>query len=276
VIASLPRRSTRRLLQELLVRRASAYQSWGSSALVFAPHPDDETLGCGGTIAKKRLHGADVHVAFMTDGSGSHQPLIGADELRTLRSGEAEAACAELGVPARDLSFLEIEDGKLAEHRARALGTVRELLARLRPEEVFVPFHADIQPDHEATTSIVRDALATLGARARVFEYPIWFWHHWPWVRLGRNPRSLRAVLGATLRARHTLYRDMRCAADVRETLAVKRAALRRHRTQMERLAANAEWPILADVSQGDWLESFFSGYELFHHYTVPRAARRA
>ena len=42
------------------------------AAMVFAPHPDDETLGCGGTVVKLRRAGVDVHIVFMTDGRHSH------------------------------------------------------------------------------------------------------------------------------------------------------------------------------------------------------------
>ena len=39
--------------------------------LVVAPHQDDETLGCGGLIARKRYEGLPVHVVFITDGSAT-------------------------------------------------------------------------------------------------------------------------------------------------------------------------------------------------------------
>jgi LmbE family N-acetylglucosaminyl deacetylase len=44
--------------------------------VVFSPHPDDETLGCGSTIIKKKRLGADVTIVFMTDGSKSHPHFI--------------------------------------------------------------------------------------------------------------------------------------------------------------------------------------------------------
>ena len=46
------------------------------SAIFFSPHQDDETLGCGGTIIRKKRMGAEVKIVFMTDGCNSHPHLI--------------------------------------------------------------------------------------------------------------------------------------------------------------------------------------------------------
>jgi LmbE family N-acetylglucosaminyl deacetylase len=270
-MASFSRRLIRGLLREVVEARASAYRHWSSPALVFAPHPDDETLGCGGTIAKKLRRGASVHVVFMTDGCRSHDGHMTPAELGALRRSEAVEACRELGLGAEALSFFEIEDGTLAAHAEAAEVRVRELLDRHQPEEVFVPFYADAQPDHVATTHIVKRALARGSRAVRVLEYPVWFWHRWPWVGI----RSL-SVLRTAFPNEVLIHRELGLAADVRETIAVKRGALKRHRSQMERMGA-ADWPILSDVSAGDWLRCFFTGRELFHEYVaVPGANVRA
>jgi LmbE family N-acetylglucosaminyl deacetylase len=52
------------------------------TALIFSPHFDDETLGCGGMIIKKKQIGAKVKIVFMTDGSKSHNHLISEKELQ--------------------------------------------------------------------------------------------------------------------------------------------------------------------------------------------------
>lgn len=81
-------------------------------ALVFSPHFDDETLGCGGTIIKKKKAGADVKIVFMTDGSKSHKDLIPQDKLMEIRKSEAFAASQSLGLKACDVFPLEFEDEK--------------------------------------------------------------------------------------------------------------------------------------------------------------------
>ena len=72
--------------------------------IVFAPHPDDETLGCGGTIAKKLREGYDVLIVFMTDGRNALSKLFNVCsnptplELREIRKEEAKKASKILGV----------------------------------------------------------------------------------------------------------------------------------------------------------------------------------
>ncbi len=78
----------------------------GRSAVVFSPHADDETLGCGGTLIKKRAAGATVKIAFMTDGRTSHGHLMPADRLIALRAQEAVAAAQVLGLAESDVCFL--------------------------------------------------------------------------------------------------------------------------------------------------------------------------
>jgi len=99
--------------------------------LVIAPHPDDESLGCGGTI--KLLTEADtaVDVCFLTRGEqGTEAPGLGSEaaqaELARVRSREACAAARVLGVDRT--FFLEGRDGRLAEDRHVA-GRLVELLA---------------------------------------------------------------------------------------------------------------------------------------------------
>jgi hypothetical protein len=48
----------------------------GKPAIIFAPHQDDETLGCGGTIIRKKQAGANLQIVFMTDGCRSHAHLM--------------------------------------------------------------------------------------------------------------------------------------------------------------------------------------------------------
>src|SRR5262245_5575363 len=94
------RLGSRRWLQAAMRKRQRVLDNHDLSqrAIVFAPHEDDEVLGCGGTILRKRRLGADVAVVFMTDGSGSHPGLMPADEMKELRAAEARAACSLLGV----------------------------------------------------------------------------------------------------------------------------------------------------------------------------------
>jgi LmbE family N-acetylglucosaminyl deacetylase len=247
----------------------------GRSAVVFSPHPDDESLGCGGTIVRKKAAGASVKVAHMTDGSAATHNVVSRDELRAIRFNESINAGRALGLSERDMYFLGFDDGRLRENAAAAVGSVVEILLRDRPEEVFVPYGREPLPlaaDHLATTEIVRAALARCEINVTVWEYPVWFWLHWPWVGLSRNDPSVLQAWAAHRNSLRSLFgvrafMDLRHSVDIGGVLEQKRAALNQHRSQMERLFPDPRWVKLADISRGQFLEFFRHDREFFHQY---------
>jgi N-acetylglucosamine malate deacetylase 1 len=151
-------------------------------ALIFAPHQDDETLGCGGLIALKGRQNVPVEVIFLTDGSQSHTAHV--HPLHVLRrKQEAEMALAILGVSSAQTHFLDFNDGGLThfsdEQRRHAVERLVKLVQDFAPEEVYVPHRQDRHPDHEATYALAIEALqlAGLGPQVIVWQYPIW--HFW-------------------------------------------------------------------------------------------------
>jgi LmbE family N-acetylglucosaminyl deacetylase len=265
----------RRLLHARLQPELAPHQT--SSALIIAPHQDDETLGCGGTIALKRNAGTQVTVAFMTDGTTSHQRYMSEAELKARRHSEAVDACEILGVSGSDVRFLDFPDGKLGSHCQEGLVQVVRILNLCRPAEVFVPYQHDGTPDHEATYQIVRGAVQEAGHVARIYEYPIWIWNRWPWVQL--RPAATRECIGAVANACLSGFglnglRTFRCGVRIDGVLDQKRQALHRHRTQMTAVIAGVPWPTLSDVSDGDFLQCFFQDFEVFRctpHYSLTR-----
>ena len=227
-----------------------------SSAMVFAPHPDDETLACGGTIIRKRSLGAMITIVFMTDGAASRRDSAQREELKALRRLEAVEAAAVLGVSRKHLTFLDFRDGDLAGCSSDAVSQVSALLDTLRPREVFIPYRFDEHPDHVATNEIVRRALAMRGSlNPTIFEYPVWFLRHWPLVD------ASAAVPWKALRALRLLH-EFRTCTQIAEVLELKREALSRHRSQMRR--GDPQWPSIADDADGRFLDLFLGEYELF------------
>jgi len=238
------------------------------SAIVFAPHQDDETLGCGGTIILKRKAGLPVTIVFMTDGSTSHASFMRGDELRQVRNEEALQAARQLGVDAAEVRFLDFPDSKLVSCHEIAVTQVLDVLHRQRPDDVFIPYGADGTPDHEATYRIVVEAVQKSGLALRVCEYPIWIWNQWPWVSVPvhANRESLRTlwrVIQSGFGA--LLFRKLRSGVFVGDVLHTKRQALEQHRSQMTALMDGVGWPTLASVSGGEFLNCFFQPFELFH-----------
>jgi LmbE family N-acetylglucosaminyl deacetylase len=136
--------------------------------LAITAHPDDETLGFGGTLARYAAEGVSVYVLAATRGQsgrygdGSEHP--GPEQLGRIREAELRAAAAELGV--REVSLLDYMDGSLdSADPAAATGTIAGHIRRIRPHVVitFAPDGSYGHPDHIAisqfaTAAIVRAA----------------------------------------------------------------------------------------------------------------------
>ncbi len=254
--------------RHLKVIRVIDPSSCGRRSVVFSPHPDDETLGCGGLIIKKRQAGARVQVIFMTDGSQSHASAMSPREAAALRRGEALAATRELGLGSEDVCFLEFPDRELAANSEGAVERVRSVLRQFQPDEIYTSSRFDTTPDHLATNRIVHSAVQAEGGAFDVYEYPVWFWHHWPWVPfvvarpLRKSIKPVRDSLGFGLGLGS--LRSFNCALPIRDVRDRKQAALDRYESQITRLVPGKQWPTLGDVGKGEFLNCFFGDWELF------------
>jgi LmbE family N-acetylglucosaminyl deacetylase len=139
--------------------------------LAISPHPDDESIGCGGTLRKHVLQGDEVHALFLTSGeAGGHGRS--AAETRELREREAEAACEILGL--HRIEFWRERDGKLCAS-ARTVDRLFAKLVELRPALLYVTHNREEHPDHRAACRIVERAVAMLnGVRIGVRMYEVW------------------------------------------------------------------------------------------------------
>ena len=141
--------------------------------LVVAPHPDDESLGCGGTMALLADQGASVTVITATDGEATRGSRVSPQETARLRRAEAERAAEVTGVTPR---FLGLADGRLSEQMGELTAALSGALAELEPEAVFAPWLLDGTSDHRAVADALGDALANGGAdrRPQVWGYEVW------------------------------------------------------------------------------------------------------
>jgi len=118
------------------------------SSLVLAAHPDDEVLGCGGTIAKLADQGVSIHIAFLVDGVSSRggHPKTRHDELQSRRTA-ARKACDILGVAS--VSFGDFPDNRMDTVALLDITqAVEELIAKHQPETVFTHHAGDLNIDH--------------------------------------------------------------------------------------------------------------------------------
>lgn len=118
------------------------------SVLVLAAHPDDEALGCGGTIARLSNAGVAVHVAFLADGVASRGVVAPQfdEELRARRAAAAKA-CAILG--AASTFFGDFPDNRLDTVALLSIvKPIEDLIAKHRPDTVLTHHAGDVNVDH--------------------------------------------------------------------------------------------------------------------------------
>jgi LmbE family N-acetylglucosaminyl deacetylase len=139
----------------------------GNRLLILAPHPDDESIGCGGMVAKWISTGRKADIVVLTDGAAGF-PRGDArkdhSQLAAQRKKEAQAAALKLGGP--DLHFLGFPDGRLIDHVAEAGARLAEIIRQLKADVVALPFPADRHPDHTATSKAIGAALNALTSDA--------------------------------------------------------------------------------------------------------------
>jgi LmbE family N-acetylglucosaminyl deacetylase len=150
-----------------------------SRMIVFAPHPDDETLACGGTIIRKIQEGFDVHVVVMTDGCHSHDATLGLAEptpetIAEIRAMEFSEATRVLGVSPSNLILLGFEDGKLREHMREAIERTVQILREVRPVEIYMSYRNDANEDHRTTYEIVTSSVRKADLLPKMYEYSVW------------------------------------------------------------------------------------------------------
>lgn len=183
--------------------------------VVVAPHPDDEVLGLGATLAARAARSApepalgrsldrsaddptapgfgdafaaDV-VLCVSDGAASHPGEVDEQEMRRRRKAECEAGARELGI---DLVMLGLPDGGLTPDAVDA--ALHPVLDDLAPHTVAVTWSGDGHPDHHACAESVKrwcrdrgragdhfrdepGPVVTGAGSVTLLEFPVWMWH---------------------------------------------------------------------------------------------------
>lgn len=184
---------------------------------MIAPHPDDESIGCGGLIARLCDLRQPVAAVLLTDGAMSHPASERWPQSArvALRLAEFHAALRALGVDAASVHAMGWPDGALpgtdAPGFAGAVSALTDCLAACladfladsrtarhadypadrSPTTLLVPWRRDPHPDHRAASAIARASNARLERPARVLEYPVWTQQR---GSVGDQPRSDEAT----------------------------------------------------------------------------------
>lgn len=207
----------------------------GSRVLCLAPHPDDETLGCGGTLRKHVLAGDQTAVAFLNDGGRGVAEATSAPAQRACaerRKREARAALKVLGVGSA--TFFGLPDGRLRGNVAEAGQRLAALLKAFRPDVVCFPHPFDNHPDHTVVFDVVARAAQAARTSFRAAAYEVW-----------------------TPLAANTLV-------DITQQMAVKETALRKYASQIaaldyvERVRGLNAYRSLSWPKQSRYAEAFY------------------
>jgi LmbE family N-acetylglucosaminyl deacetylase len=221
------------------------------AVIVFAPHPDDETLGCGGTIAKRISEDYEVFVVVMTDGRFAlkDQGVLSdpsPEELKSIRKSEVLNASKTLGVKEQDLLCMDFEESSLEANKDFAEAQVLDILKEKTPVEVYFPYSKDSNPDHRATNKIVQSAIGKLGIKMTKFEYSI----IQPYARIGLLRDSLL-----------NLFTHKMLHVDISRFLDLKRAALAKHMSQVSIISSKQKQEVLSSFL----INMHMKDYEVFY-----------
>ena len=184
--------------------------------LILAPHPDDESLGCGGLIAACCAMGRPPIVVVLTDGARSHPGSAAFPPARlvALRAAETRAAVAALGLAPPCLHFMGLPDGEVPRSGPAmedAAATVAAIAQSAGVGTILGTWEHDPHDDHVAAHAIASRAAALAGVR--LLSYPVWGWALPPRRRL-----HVGAIAGARI--------------DITAQLPAKRRAIAAHASQ--------------------------------------------
>ena len=148
--------------------------------LVIAPHPDDESLGCGGLISKLAADRRRFCTVFVTDGSASHLGSVkwSRRALAARREREAEEALYQLGIGDHPRTFLRLCDAAMPPASSQewrfASGELDSVLRTFRPDLVLLPWRRDPHRDHRDSWRLVTEAIRRSVLAPMTLEYAIW------------------------------------------------------------------------------------------------------
>ncbi|WP_085808848.1 PIG-L deacetylase family protein [Sphingomonas sp. TZW2008] len=171
------------------------------SALIVAPHPDDEIIGTAGLIATLRQRGVAVRVVIVSDGGASHPGSAAWPRARLVaeRRRESRRALRRLAVPADAVTFVALPDGALAKQATLCRRALHRLVAQIEPTLIVGPAPSDAHPDHRAVAA----ALRTIRTPARRLDYQVW-------PPRQRHPRAITLVIARGAAAKRSLIRAHR------------------------------------------------------------------
>ena len=166
------------------------YRGKRGNLVVIAPHPDDDVLGAGGTMAAASLQGKGVFTVYVTDGRGSPRKdsSISDDEMARRREEEAKASLKKIG--ATGGFFLRKRSQEIQGQREEKVKEeLRNIFQLLLPAEIFLPAPYERHLTHQRCCRLTIEAIRSAGELSpRLYGYSLWgsFW--------GEKVREIRDI----------------------------------------------------------------------------------
>jgi len=180
--------------------------------MAIAPHPDDDAIGCGGSIVQHVQRGDSVHVVYVT--SGEHgSPVYTPSELAKIREAEAAQGAKILGAQAT--TFLRQPDGNVG-YSIDLVNQFIQLIRTEKPDVLYLPHSADGHKDHQQTFAVVMEAAGRAGGNS----FPEWGGKAW----------GIATMLGYEV---WTPMQSFQYVNDISAEIDIKLSALREHKSQL-------------------------------------------
>lgn len=189
-----------------------------TKTIVFSPHPDDDLIGCGGSMAKHIKQGNEITIIYMTSGDAGGLKHT-KNELAEIREKEAKEASKKLGI--KDLIFLKNPDGYL-EYNEENLVKIVTLIREKKPNLVYIPHKTDAHKDHMKTHELAVESIGRASG---------------PWFQECKGkPWSVDTILCYEV---WTPLQEISYVENIDKFIDLKILALKQHKSQIQNIQYN-------------------------------------
>lgn len=141
----------------------------GKKILVVAPHPDDDIIGCGGTVALHRQLGHTVSMLYLTDGEKGVRNM-NATRSAEVRKNEAVRGAGKVDVTPDHLYYLHLRDGDVI-NQCGTNYDLRDILEEVDPDVIYLPSFLEQHRDHYAANVLLKNNLIN---SVTIAAYEVW------------------------------------------------------------------------------------------------------
>ncbi len=148
--------------------------------LIIAPHPDDDVIGMGGTIAVKSKEGYKFTIVYVTNGGGSSKSVeykdLSKEEMIELRKKEAEQSILPLVDDVKTVKqlFLGMDSKDLFEKPELYTGELSKIIHNKKFAEIYIPYPEDRHATHSAVASLSLDSIREHIKDPEIYAYETW------------------------------------------------------------------------------------------------------